>query len=182
MQINSNATKMLQNIITKLDSFPNMIASAQNRAVMRAIEVGYTKMYRYGMGASYVSFDVKTHGPLGLKITVKPDGVPGSREYIAGSVFLTGRRGGQIIRPRPGKKALKLRPQSVQEGYPEFVKEVKLKAMRGNKTKIKQDLREALIFELEDALKMVGFGPRGGAPRQAVDFATMRTRFPKRSK
>lgn len=142
IQINSNATSMLQNIINKVDTFPNMIASAQNRAINRTVDQAYGKMYRYGMGASYITMDVDTRGKLGAKIIVKPEGQKNSKEYIAGSVFLEGRKGGKIIRPKAGKKAMKLRDKSVQEGYPQYLAKVKLKGMKGFKSEIKRDLAD----------------------------------------
>lgn len=180
VQINSNATSMLQNVINKVESFPNMIASAQNRAINRTIDEAYGKMYRYGMGAGYLTFDVDPRGALGAKITLKPEGQKNSRQYIAGSVFLDGRKGGKIIRPKGGKKFLKLRDESVQQGYPKYLKQVKLKGMKGFKSEIKRDLRDLLINELQTAVKQVGFGPRGGAP-SGGDFRAIRQRFPKRS-
>lgn len=182
MRVNSNATTMLQNVINKVDSFPNMVASAQNRAVSRTINAGYDKMYRYGMGAKYINMDVQYSGQLGAKIVVKPEGLPNSKEYIAGSVFLKGRKGGKIIKPKPGKKALKLRDSSVQQGYPEYLSQVKLKGMKGFKSEIRRDLADLFIKEVQQAVREVGFGPRGGAPSGNQDFTRMRTRFPKRSK
>lgn len=182
MRINSNATTMLQNVINKVDSFPNMVASAQHRAIQRTISRGYDKMYRYGMAAAYLDMKVDYSGQLGAKITIKPDGLPNSKEYIAGSVFLKGRKGGKVIKPKPGKKLLKLRDESVRQGYPEFLAQVKLKGMKGYKSEIRRDLAELFIYEVEQAVRDVGFGPRGGAPSSGQDFNRMRVRFPKRSK
>ena len=36
MQVNSNATKQMESIISKLDTFPNRIASAQQSALTRS--------------------------------------------------------------------------------------------------------------------------------------------------
>lgn len=180
MQVNSNATSMLQNVINKVDSFPNMIASAQNRAIDRTIYQGYDKIFRYGMAGKYLDFDVQSRGALGSRIILKPQGLPNSKEYIAASVFLNGRKGGKIIKPKPGKKALKLRDKSVQEGYPEFLSQVKLKGMKGFKSEIRRDLKDIFMKNIEDAVKEVGFGPRGGAPRSGQDFNRIKTRFPKR--
>lgn len=180
IQINSNATSMLQNIINKVDTFPNMIASAQNRAINRTVDQAYGKMYRYGMGASYITMDVDTRGKLGAKIIVKPEGQKNSKEYIAGSVFLEGRKGGKIIRPKAGKKAMKLRDKSVQEGYPQYLAKVKLKGMKGFKSEIKRDLADLFLREVQLAVRQVGFGPKGGAPA-GKDFTAIRQRFPKRS-
>lgn len=180
VQVNSNATAMLQNIINKVDSFPNMIASAQNRAINRTIDQAYGKMFVYGMGAKYLTMDVESRGVLGAKITVKPEGDKNSKEYIAGSVFLEGRKGGKIIRPKAGKQFLKLRDESVQNGYPEFLRQVKLKGMKGYKSEIKRDLSDLFLFEVQQAARQVGFGPKGGSP-SGEDFRGIRQRFPKRS-
>ena len=167
IQINSNATKQMQNVINKLDSFPNRIASAQQSALVRSIPDVYTSLSRLSSAAYHIEYDIKESGPLGYKLTLSPPNKgkktqDGSQAYYAVLMFIKGRPGGQILRSRSGKM-MKLRDESVRKGYPEYLRQAKLGSMPNNEDRIKRELRETVLKNIEYVLKRFGFGPQGGA-------------------
>lgn len=166
IKINSNATKQMQAIINKIDTFPNRIASAQQSALIRSIPAIYTSLGRMSSAAYHIDFDIQQSGALGYKMTLKPPNKgrkskDGNEAYYAVLMFIKGRPGGQILRSRSGKM-MKLRDESVRKGYPEYLRQVKLGSMPNNEEKIKREMRETVLKNLEYVLKRFGFGPRGG--------------------
>lgn len=167
IKINSNATKQMQALINKIDTFPNRIASVQQSALYRSIEDIYTRLGRISDAAFHLKMDITESGPLGYKISLSPPkmrkvGKNGRSPYYAAVIFIKGRPGGQTLRSKSGKK-MKLRPSSVRAGYPKYLQEAKLSAMPSNEARIKQEMRESVLRNLEYAIKRFGFGPRGGA-------------------
>lgn len=167
IQINSNATKQMKALVDKLDTFPNRIASAQQSALHRSVEDIYTRLGRISMAAFHLKLDIQPSGALGYKLSVSPPprrkiGKSGRSPYYAAVIFIKGRPGGQTLRSKSGKK-MKLRQASVRDGYPKYLQEAKLSSMPSNEARIKQEMRESVLKNLEYAIKRFGFGPRGGA-------------------
>lgn len=179
MQINSNATKQMQSVINKLDAFPNRIASAQQSAMYRSMGKIYERLGRISGAAFHLDMDIQESGPLGYKLAMKlptksKKNNDGSSAYYAALVFVKGRPGGQILRNKSGKM-MKLREESVRQGYPRYLKEARLGAMPNNEAKIKKEMREAVLESLSYTLKRFGFGPKGGAAG-LEDLPRIRTR------
>lgn len=179
IKINSNATKQMQAVISKIDTFPNRIASAQQSALIRSIPSIYTNLSRMSSAAYHIDFDIQESGPLGYTLTLKAPNKgrksrDGSEAYYAVLMFIKGRPGGQILRSNSGKM-MKLRDESVRKGYPEYLRQVKLGSMPNNEDRIKRELRETVLRNIEYVLKRFGFGPRGGSSG-LEDLPTIRSR------
>lgn len=180
LQVNSNATKQMQSLINKIDTFPNRIASIQQTALSRSVGDIYTSLYRISRAADHIDMQITESGRLGYKLTIGPQdqkrgGKNSSDAYYAALIFIKGRSGGQKVRRNNGKM-MRLRDESVRQGYPKFLKEIKLSSMPNNESKIKQESREIILKNLEYAIKRFGFGPRGGAPADLQDLPKPRSR------
>lgn len=179
IQINSNATRQMQAVVNKIDTFPNRIASAQQSAMFRSINTIYTRLGRMSAAVYHIDFDIQESGPLGYKLTLKPPmkgkrSKAASNPYYAALVFIKGRPGGQLLRSKSGKM-MKLRDESVAKGYPEYLREARLGAMPNNEQKIKMEMREAVLESLKYTLKRFGFGAQGGTAG-LEDLPRIRTR------
>lgn len=174
MTINSNATVQLQNIVNKLDTFPNRIASAQQSALTRSQKQLIDQMSKLGKGAKYLKYNIKQKGPLGMSLEVGFPSRSNASEYYAALIFLKGRRGGKIIRAKSGR-IMKLREESVRKGYPEYLRVVKLGPVRGKQDQFKQASRDIVLKNLKFAVQRFGFGPRGGSAGLA-DLPNVRSR------
>lgn len=169
IQVNSNATNQLQNVINKINTYPNKIQSAQVMALNKTHKELIQKLSRISPNARHLHFSIVNVGTLGARVKV---GVPpksrGKKSYYAALMFIKGRKSGKIIKPRK-RKAMKLyadesRNKQNSSRYPEFLKSARQGAMPNNESVIKQTARELIIHNLKIALKRQGFGARGGAP------------------
>jgi hypothetical protein len=176
MQINSNATKQMQAIIDKIDTFPNRVASAQQSALFRtANNLGQT-LYRKYPASQYLEYTIAVSGKLGYKLTISPmknaKTSGGSDAYIAASVFLAGRK--VYIVKSKGDYNMKLRAKSVPP-YPAALAVANIPRMLGHEDELKRSAKDQVIKNLEYALARFGFGPRGGATG-IIDLPTVRSR------
>lgn len=176
MQINSNATKQMEAIINKIDTFPNRIASAQQSALYRsANNLGQT-LYRKYPTSQYLEYTIAASGKLGYKLTISPmknaKTSAGGNAYIAASVFLKGRKS-YTVKSR-GNYRMKLREGSVPP-YPSALLEANIPKMVGHEDELKEDARKQIIKNLEYALSRFGFGERGGATG-LIDLPRVRSR------
>lgn len=150
----------MQNILAKVDTFPNRIASIQQSALFRTGNNLNSKLSRKFPPAYYLNYEISISGKLGYRLTITPERgartSTGSDSFIAATVFLRGRKS-YMVYPRKGS-ALRLR-----EGNPEFIKYARIPKMKGHSEDIKREAREEIIKNLEYAIKRYGFGPRGGS-------------------
>jgi hypothetical protein len=176
MQINSNATKQMESIINKIDTFPNRIASAQQSALYRtASNIGTTLARKYP-ASRYLEYTIATSGKLGYTMTISPirggKTSSGSDAYIAASVFLKGRKSYSV--KAKGNYRMKLRKESVPP-YPSALWEANIPRMAGRDEELKFTAKAQIIKNLEYALARFGFGPRGGATG-IIDLPRVRSR------
>lgn len=164
VKINSNATKQMEALMNKIDTFPNRIASIQQSALSRSYDKIYDKLYEMSPAAKYITVFIEESGRLGYKMTITPDRgqrtSTGGDSYIAASVFLTGRKAYKVR--AKGNYRMVLRPESVPP-YPKAMWRASIPAMQGHKEEVKREAKESIIKNLEYAIKRFGFGPRGGA-------------------
>jgi hypothetical protein len=164
MKINSNATKQMEALMNKIDTFPNRIASIQQSALARSYDSVYDKLYDLSPAAKYLTVFIEESGRLGYKMTITPDkGVrtsSGGDAYIAASVFVSGRKSYKV--KAKGNYRMVLRPESVPP-YPKALWKASIPARKGFKEEIKREAKESVIKNLEYAIKRFGFGPKGGS-------------------
>lgn len=176
MTISSNATKQMEAIANKIDTFPNRVASAQQSALFRtANNIGQT-LYRKYPASQYLNYTIATSGKLGYKLTIAPARntrtSAGGDAYIAASVFLKGRKAYSV--KAKGNYLMKLRKESAPP-YPSALWEAKIPKMMGHEDELKSAAKDQIIKNLEYALSRFGFGPRGGATG-VIDLPKVRSR------
>ena len=176
MQINSNATKQMESIIDKIDTFPNRVASAQQSALFRtANNLGQT-LYRKYPASQYLDYTIAASGKLGYQLTISPmknaQTSGGGDAYIAASVFLAGRKAYTV--KSKGDYNMRLRAESVPP-YPSALAVANIPRMLGHEDELKRSAKDQIIKNLEYALSRFGFGPRGGSTG-IIDLPTIRSR------
>jgi len=176
MTINSNATKQMEAVINKIDTFPNRVASAQQSALFRTANNLGQKLYKKYPASQYLEYTIAASGKLGYKLTITPTKTAktsaGGDAYIAASVFLKGRKSYSV--KAKGDYRMKLRKESVPP-YPSALWDAKIPRMLGHEDELKRDAKEQIIKNLEYALGRFGFGPRGGATG-IIDLPRVRSR------
>lgn len=176
MQINSNATKQMEAVINRIDTFPNRIASAQQSALFRTANNLSQSLYRKYPASKYLDYTIQPSGSLGYKLTISPvNGVKtstGADAYIAASVFLKGRKAYSV--KAKGDHAMRLRPESVPP-YPSALWKANIPSMPGYESELKSEAREQVIKNVQYALSRFGFGTRGGATG-IIDLPNIRSR------
>lgn len=175
MQINSNATKQMENVIAKIDRFPNRIAAVQDGAMLRSINQIVERLVKTNRAAKHLVFRIERSGNLGVKLHIEPPSTSNLNAYYAAVIFIKGRKGGRLIRGKNGG-IMKLRKESVSKGYPPFLKVAKLGPVQSKERKIKDTSRDIIIENLRYMLKQYGFGPRGGTAGVEADIPKPRIR------
>jgi hypothetical protein len=176
IQINKNADLQLDIAAAYVEILPNRIAAARSSAMELAKKELKNKLPQLGNPAKYLVVNVEGFGPVGATIRVAPQksyrtGKHGYDRGVAASVFLSGRRSGRIITAKSGGK-MKLRPGSVSEGYPPFLKRIKLGAIKSHKDAVRRMVKDTTLKSLRSSFKLQGFGPRGGIQRPRIDAPT----------
>jgi hypothetical protein len=176
MNINSNATRQMDALINKIDSFPNRIASIQQSGLYRSADNISQKLYAIYPASRYLAYEITPSGDLGYKLTIKPEkGMKtrnGADAFIVASVFLKGRKAYRV--KSRGAYRMVLRPESVPP-YPSALWSAKIPSMRGHADEITQDARRIVLENLQYAIKRFGFGPRGGSTGLS-DLPSIRSR------
>lgn len=176
MTISSNATKQMESIMDKIDTFPNRIASAQQSALYRTANNLGQNLYRKYPTSQYLEYTIATSGKLGYKLTIAPvkntRTSAGGDAYIAASVFLKGRKSYTV--KSKGNYRMKLRKESVPP-YPSALWEANIPRMPGHEDELKREAKEQIVKNLQYALGRFGFGPRGGATG-IIDLPRVRSR------
>lgn len=178
MKIDAGSFEALKRIRNQIDTYPNRIATAQHRALLKTITDLRARLLKYGNAAYYLSIDIETFGPVGMKLRIGPSktdrkGKDGYSTKTATKVLLTGRRGGKKYTRQNGK-SYELRKGSVQEGYPKFLKSFKLGKIPSKKNEIRKEARDMIINNLMREFMKQGFGPRGGAQGVKSDIKSVR--------
>ena len=174
MQVNSNATKQMESVISKLDTFPNRIASAQQSALARSANQLVKQMEQRYRAAKHLQFRIDSSGVLGAKLTISPPDQANTNAYWAATILLKGRKGGQIVRAKRGGY-MKLRQESVMKGYPPYLQKFKMGKVESQEQYIKYESRVLIIKNIKYAIERFGFGPKGGA-QGLEDLSTIRSR------
>jgi hypothetical protein len=164
MKINSNATKQMEALMNKIDTYPNRIASIQQSALSRSYDSIYDKLYNLSPAAKYLTVYIEESGRLGYRMKITPDKGARTRAggdaYIAAAVFISGRKSYKV--KARGDYRMVLRPESVPP-YPRALWSASIPSKSGYKNQIKIEIKESVIKNLEYAIKRFGFGPRGGS-------------------
>lgn len=162
VQVNSKATKQMENVLAKIDTFPNRIAAAQTHAMNRSINQIVQKLVTKHKAAKYLIFKIEKVGNLGSRLHIEPPSSSDLEGYYAALTFIKGRKGGRIIKAKNGG-AMKLRSESVSKGYPKYLKFAKLGRMQPHEKEIRQLSKDIIIENIKYSLEKQGFGPRGGS-------------------
>lgn len=176
ININSNATKQMQVLINKVDTFPNRIASAQQSALNRTANTLGRDLYNRFPASRYLDMIISTRGDLGYSLKITPaknmKTSTGADAYIAAAVLIKGRKAYRV----KGKRGnvMVLRPESIPP-YPRALMSANIPRMYGREAEIKQEARQLIIQNLEYTLKRFGFGPQGGTTGLA-DLPYIRSR------
>lgn len=178
MKIDAGSFEALKRIRNHIDTFPNRIASAQYRAMIKSVYDLPTKLSRFGNAAYYLSYDIDTYGPVGMRLRIGPSktdrkGKDGYSTRTATKVLLSGRRGGKRYTRGEGQ-SYKLRQGSAQEGYPKFLRSFKLGKIPSKKNEIKKEARDIVLSNLMREFRRQGFGERGGATGIKSDIRGVR--------
>ena len=180
MTINRSASIQLETAAIYFDILPNRIASAQASAMESAKRRAESELVKFGKAAKYLSFSISKYGPIGVRMTVSPSknrgtaGKHGRNVQIASAILLTGRKGGRIVKAKvPGGK-MKVRPESVRQGYNAYYTSIELAPIQSKREQIKREMRKLVIQEISNKLKLIGIGARGGVTRTR-DFSSIRS-------
>lgn len=175
VSVNKNSLEALARIANKIDTFPNRIQKAQSTALYEVIDKLPSKLLKYGHAAVYLDYDVYTYGPVGLKLKIGPSkvdkkGKNGYSTKMATRVLLSGRRGGRVVHAK--NKKFKLRPNSVNDGYPAYLSKYKLGAIRSKREDIKKEAKQLILDSLKKQYAKQGFGVRGGSTNISGDIGS----------
>lgn len=174
IRIDQSANIQLGIAATFTESLPNRLQAAQSAGLQKAKAELRNKLPQLGRPAKYIVVNIEGFGPVGATLKLSPQksyrsGRHGYDRGAAAAVFIAGRKGGRVIRS-VGGSAMKIRTQSVAEGYPPYLKKIKLSRLKSHKAEIKKLSRDIAIKNIGLGLRSQGFGPRGGNPiRMATD-------------
>lgn len=168
IRLNKNASYQTQIAALFLENLPNRIQAAQAAALEKTKQELRRKLPELGKPAKYIVVDIAGFGPIGATLRLTPQksnrsSRSGYDRGMAAYVFIKGRRGGRIVVPKSAQ-IMKLRKQSVAEGYPPFLKQFKLGALKSNKDQIRNMARETLLSNIHLGLRTQGFGTKSGTP------------------
>lgn len=179
MTVNKSASLQLETAAIYFDILPNRIASAQASAMESAKRKATSELTKFGKAAKYLSFSITRYGPVGVKMTVSPSknrgraGKYGKNVQIASAILLTGRKGGRIVKAKTAGGKMKVRPESVRQGYNAYYSAIELAPIQSKREQIKREMRKIVIQEISNKLKAIGIGARGGVTRTR-DFGSVR--------
>lgn len=171
--VDQKSSSQLSNIIKKIDTFPNRIQSAQMSAMARSANDIDKKIKQRHKAAKYLTYSIQPQGKLGVQLRISAPSTGQSEGYWAAVIFLNGRKN-YAVHPKR-YSSMKLRKESVQKGYPQFLKYAVIPSKQGNKSSLKQQSRDIIIKNLQYAVKRFGFGARGGVGAMK-DLKAPRTR------
>lgn len=174
--VNKSASIQTEAAALFFDTFPNRITAAQSSAMSTVAIEAPQVLVKYGRAAKYFQFAIQRTGVSGMKLTMSPatgGKVPSRRDgynaAIGAAILLGGRKGGTVIRPRNGQ-ALSFREGTSTHGDGVFGAS-RVSPIRSKRNDIKAEMRQMIIREINNHLRYVGFGTRGGIPK-GPDFTT----------
>jgi len=178
IKINKNANLQLQVAAIYAETLPNRLQAAQSAGLEKAKNELKNKLPQLGRPAKYIIVNIEGFGPVGATLKLSPQksyrsGKHGYDRGAAAAVFMTGRRGGRVVRATSGG-VMKIRAQSVAQGYPPYLRKIKLSKLKSHKDEIKKLAKEVTIKNIRLGLRTQGFGPRGGRPAKASIDAPFR--------
>lgn len=156
-------------------TLPNRLQAAQSAALEKTKQELRRKLPELGDPAKYILVDVAGFGPVGATLKLSPQksrrsSKSGYDRGMGAYVFIKGRKGGRIVKAKSAN-VMKLRKESVEAGYPPYLKKFKLGALQSHRDEIKNMAREIVLGNIRLGLRTQGFGTRGGAPaRPATDI------------
>ena len=172
--INKSASAQMEYAALNTQILPLRLQAAQFRAVNAAVEKVKSRLPEISRGAKYLDVKVMGYGPVGAKLVISPSkktqtGKNGRNLQIASSIVLTGKKGGGYIYPKK-KMAMKLRSESVADGYGQFYSRVKKARIKSKRPEVKELARQVVVDLIGQALTKEGFGKRGGVSRPSMDI------------
>lgn len=168
IRVDKNASLQLDIAALYTETLPNRLQAAQSAGLQKAKTELKNKLPQLGRPAKYIIVNVEGFGPVGATLKLSPQksyrsGKHGYDRGAAASVFITGRRGGKVVRSTSGG-VMKIRAQSVAQGYPPYLKKIKLSKLKSHKAEIKKLAKDVAIKNIELGLRSQGFGSKGGKP------------------
>jgi len=172
--INKTASAQMEYAALNTQTLPLRLQAAQMRAVMAAAEKVKNRLPEVSRGARYLEVKAMSFGPVGAKLVITPSknsktGKDGRNVQIASSVVLTGKKGGGYIYPK-NRRAMKLRKESVINGYGQFYTRVRKARIKSKRPEVRALAREVIIDLINQSLTKEGFGKRGGVSRPSTDI------------
>lgn len=174
IRIDKSANIQLDVAALYAEMLPNRIQAAQAAGLQKAKTELKNKLPQLGRPAKYIIVNIEGFGPVGATLRLSPQksyrsGKHGYDRGAAAAVFISGRRGGKVVRSSSGG-AMKIRAQSVAQGYPPYLKKIKLSKLPSHKAEIKKLARDVTIRNIQFGLRSQGFGSKGGRPsKMSVD-------------
>lgn len=174
IRVDKSANLQLAIATAFAETLPNRLQAAQSAGLQKAKAELKNKLPQLGRPAKYIIVNIEGFGPIGAALRLSPQksyrsGRHGYDRGAAAAVFIAGRKGGKVIRSAGGA-AMKIRTQSVAEGYPPYLKKIKLSRLKSHKAEIKKLARDITIKNIGLGLRSQGFGARSGDPiRMATD-------------
>lgn len=173
--INRSASDQMEYAALNTQVLPIRLQAAQMRAIETAAKHVKSRLPEISRAASYLNVKVMAYGPVGAKLVISPSGrgksgKNGRNLQIGSSIVLTGKKGGGYIVSKKGK-AMKIRPESVADGYSDFYSKVKKVAIASKRNQVRELARDIVVDLIGKALTKEGFGKRGGVSRPATDIS-----------
>lgn len=179
VRVNKNATVMLENLAKKVDTYPNRIKQAQYTAALATARTMPRKVSGISRGAKYIEYDVSSYGPTGLMLVARPpkkidrSGKYKRSKFFAAATTLGGRRKFVLTKSHlKGKQYFVLRPESRAQYGKRKKPPLTIPKMFSKQDRIKDELKDTMIIELEKAFRRQGFSPKGG--RSGPDISSSR--------
>jgi hypothetical protein len=174
ISINKTASAQMEYAALNTQILPLRLQAAQMRAINAAEEKLKNRLPEVSRAARYLEVKAMQFGPVGAKLVISPaksskSGKNGRNVQIASSIVLTGKKGGGYIYPKK-KDAMKLRSESIAEGYGQFYKRVKKARIKSKRPEVRELARQVVVDLISQSLTKEGFGKRGGVSRPSTDI------------
>ncbi len=174
LSIRVNKTALIQTEMAAIyySVLPVRVQHAQMQAMMKSKRDMKMATADLGRAARYLQYEVVPFGQGGMTLKVKPfpKGTfrkDGGNIQIGSSILLTGKKGGGVIRGR-NNGIMKVRAESVAQGYSEFYRVVRKVAIPSKRKQIREIAKQVILKNLKQEFIKQGFTARGAGGLDVV--------------
>ena len=167
LSIRVNKSSLIQTEMAAIyySVLPVRVQHAQVQAMMRSKRDMKMATADLGRAAKYLQYEIIPFGPTGMTLKVKPYPKGSFRKdggniQIGSAILLTGKKGGGVIRGK-GNGIMKVRSESVGQGYSEFYRAVRKVAIPSKRKEIREIAKQVIIKNLKQEFIRQGFTARG---------------------